>query len=125
MTPREYVAEQINHRETTPVPYTLPIYPSVAEQMDIHYGSAAWRDRIAKYIDDKSFRDAYGGLWQKDLNVHHQISVPLENPSLDGFVLPDPEHQDSVSNPRTCLCSAKSTRVHGSSSGTSEDSKMP
>jgi uroporphyrinogen decarboxylase len=106
MTPRQYVIEQINHRETSPVPYTLPIYPTVADAIDRHYGGAQWRDRIVKYgdivrlvgyhagvvdIDERSFRDAYGGVWQKDMNVHHHIAVPLEDPTLDGFEMPEPE----------------------------------
>ena len=106
MTPREFVIEQISHRETRPVPYTLHMSESVADELNVHYGGEQWRDRITKYLDvipivayhpapvdldENHFRDACGGVWRNDKNVHHQISMPLENPSLQELVLPAPE----------------------------------
>lgn len=105
MKPREYIVEQINHRETRPVPYSLHMSESVAEAMNRHYGNVEWRDRIEKFldvipivgyhpapvdVDERHFKDALGGVWRKDKNVNHQISTPLKNPSLDELVLPAP-----------------------------------
>ncbi len=50
MTPREIVLNQINHRETAEIPYTLPFEDEVGERIDRHYDSAAWRKRIKPYV---------------------------------------------------------------------------
>jgi hypothetical protein len=44
MTPRELVLEQIHHRETAQIPYTLTFEPDVGRRLDEHFcGQAASR----------------------------------------------------------------------------------
>jgi len=50
MKPREIVLEQIQHHETTPVPYTLEFEDDVAKRLDQHYGGDTWRQRLVPYI---------------------------------------------------------------------------
>jgi len=105
MTPREVVLEQINHRETRPVPYTLPFEGNVGENLDEHYGGPEWRRRLTTYIvhtsavetmkrepiDETYARDPYGAIWQIDRRPYHLEQPPLAEPSLDGYSFPEPE----------------------------------
>jgi len=50
MKHRDLVLEQIRHRETRPVPYTLDIEDEVAVKLDAHFGNKDWRDRIQNSI---------------------------------------------------------------------------
>ena len=92
MTPRDLVLEQIRHRETRSVPYTLAFEGDVAERLDAHYGGPQWRQRLTSYIDvtmivngDKKRlvegpglqRDPYGSVWRTDQRAFH-----LERPAL-------------------------------------------
>ena len=43
---RDCVINQILHKETHPVPYTLPMEEGVSEGLDRYYGSSGWRERI-------------------------------------------------------------------------------
>ena len=45
MKPREYVLEQIRHRETRPVPYSLGFEDGTDKLLDDHYGTPFWRER--------------------------------------------------------------------------------
>ena len=50
MKPRDVVLEQIGHKETRPVPFTLGFEGDVAERLDGHYGGQEWRQRLTPYI---------------------------------------------------------------------------
>ena len=99
---RDYVLEQIHHRGTSPVPYTLGFEGDVAERLDAHYGSNDWRQRLTHYmvtvrsvdtndkvqISDTEARDTYGGIWRTDQRPWHLERPPLADPSFDGYELP-------------------------------------
>jgi uroporphyrinogen decarboxylase len=99
------VLAQIQHRETSPVPYTLGFEGDIAERLDRHYGNKAWRDRFTPYlvhvsavetdirepIDERYGRDAYGGVWRVDRRPWHLEKPPLAKPSFDGYEFPKPE----------------------------------
>ena len=105
MKPRDYILKQINHEETTPVPYRLPLDLDQQEKMDEFYGSPDWRKRAKTFIAwptpydswpweevaENRFRDVYGSLWQTDVNGFHQIEPVLKNPTLDGYKFPATE----------------------------------
>jgi uroporphyrinogen decarboxylase len=96
------VLEQIHHRETHPVPYSLGFEGDVAEQLDAYYGSPEWRDRLIPYIvtvggidtvgqvrvDEAHIRDAFGSLWRDDRRPWHLVEPALRRPSLIGFEFP-------------------------------------
>jgi uroporphyrinogen decarboxylase len=102
MTPREIVQNQIRHRETDPVPYTLPFEQSVGERLDEHFGGDAWRQKIVTYIqgcggvcrdtreklDDTHHRDAFGTVWRTDKLPPVAIEPGLKAPSLRGYAFP-------------------------------------
>lgn len=102
---RDYVLEQIHHRGTSPVPYTLGFEGDVAERLDAHYGSPDWRQRLTHYmvtvrsldtndkvqISDTEARDTYGGVWRTDQRPWHLETPPLAGPSLDGYEFPELE----------------------------------
>ncbi|MHC4503231.1 MAG: hypothetical protein ACYTFI_08005, partial [Planctomycetota bacterium] len=99
MKPRDVVLEQIHHRETRPVPYTLGIEDEVAERLDEHYGGRSWRERLVPYIvgvgavntdpreelPDGRVRDVYGGIWRTDMRPEHLETTPLAEPSFEGY----------------------------------------
>lgn len=105
MTPRKIILSQINHKETAEIPYTLSFEADVGRRLDEHYGSAAWRNRLTPYfvvvsavdttlrqpIDEKYYRDGYGGIWRRDLSPQHLEKPPLSEPSFDGYEFPRPE----------------------------------
>jgi uroporphyrinogen decarboxylase len=100
--PREIVLDQVHHRETQEVPYTLSYDAEVGNRLDAHYGGPQWRDRLKRYIagasavatdakepvDDRHVRDAYGGLWRHDRRPWHLEKPPLSEPSFDGYTFP-------------------------------------
>jgi uroporphyrinogen decarboxylase len=102
-TARERVVAQIGHREAMPVPYTLTFEGDVAERLDAHYGSAAWRSRVDNAIrhvpatpfgiptsDTERFAtDDFGALWQVDRRPVHLAEPPLSKRSLAGYRFPD------------------------------------
>jgi len=102
---RDYVLNQIRHRDTQPVPYSLPIEPNVAERLDAHYGGKDWRKRLTPYIvgcgavetdireniSATHQRDGYGGIWRVDRRPWHLEQPPLSKPSLQGYDFPKPE----------------------------------
>ena len=105
MTPRETVFNQINHRETAEVPYTLSFENTVGQRLDAHYGNATWRSQITPYIvgvgavdtdlkeriDEKYVRDGYGGIWRQDMRPWHLEKPPLPEPTFHGYTFPPPE----------------------------------
>ncbi|MHC5055177.1 MAG: uroporphyrinogen decarboxylase family protein [Planctomycetota bacterium] len=102
---RDYILEQIDHRETRPVPFTLHVDPEVAERLDAHYGGPEWRERLTPYMHGSGIvdtdprepagegreRDAYGGVWCVDRRPWHLEEPPLKRPTLDGYEFPAPE----------------------------------
>ena len=105
MTPREIVLEQIAHRATDPVPYTLGFEGDVAERITEHYGSDAWRTRLVPYIvscggidrrkqyplDEGRTRDLFGSIWRIDRRPFHLEEPGLPRPSFDGYHWPAAE----------------------------------
>ncbi len=105
MTPRETVLNQIKHRETGEIPYTLPMDDDVGRRLEAHYGNTAWRDLLGRYmlsvaavdtdpkepIDATYVRDGFGGIWRQDLRPWHLEKPPLAEPSFKGYAFPKPE----------------------------------
>ena len=102
MKPRDVILEQVNHHETDPVPYTLPIGPEVGERLDEHFGGEPWRDRLIPYIahcgtvgrlpeeklDDSRYRDAFGTVWRRDKEPPSVVEPGLKAPSFEGYAFP-------------------------------------
>ena len=105
MTLREMVLEQIQHRATRPVPYTLSFEEDVvAKRLDQHYGDPSWRDKLVPYIvacgkidrrkngsdpiSDNLNRDPYGSIWRTDKRPFHLEEPALKEPTLDGYAFP-------------------------------------
>lgn len=105
MKPRDYILKQINHEETTPVPYRLPLDLYQQEAMDKFYGSPDWRERAKTFISwptpydswpwkevsKNRYLDVYGSLWRTDVNGFHQLEPALKDPTLDGYEFPASE----------------------------------
>lgn len=103
--PRDIVLDQINHRETRPVPYQLGFEEGVGERLDAYYGSNEWRGKLINYIvgvpgvqilrresiGGGMARDTFGGLWREDRRPFHLEKPPLSEPSFDGYDFPGPE----------------------------------
>lgn len=103
MTPREIVREQIRHRETRPIPYSLAFEPEVGARISEHFGGDAWRGRLTPYIascaaidrrkreplDEGRMRDRFGSVWRTDRRPFHLETPALPAPSLDGYPFPD------------------------------------
>lgn len=104
-SPREIVLDQINHRETRPVPYRLGFEGDVADRLDAYYGASDWRNRLVNYIvgvpgvqilrresiGGGMARDTFGGLWREDRRPFHLEQPPLSEPTLEGYNFPGPE----------------------------------
>ncbi len=105
MIPRDVMLETLQHRQPSVTPYSLSFEGDVAERLDAHYGSTAWRDRLVPFmvraqavdtdlkepIDDVYVRDGYGGIWRQDRRPWHLEKPPLSQPSFDGYTFPGPE----------------------------------
>lgn len=105
MTPKQIVLDQIHHRETAVVPYSLGFEGDVAERLDAHYGSAAWREKASPFIlsvgsvntdrkfriDDALVRDPYGSVWRTDRRPWHLERPALPGPTFAGYAFPKPE----------------------------------
>lgn len=109
MTPREIVLAQIAHRETPHIPFSIAFEGDVAERLDAHYGSSAWRARANPYfttvaavdtdrkipLGDGLVSDPYGSVWRIDRRPWHLERPALAHqgdaPSLDGYSIPSPE----------------------------------
>jgi uroporphyrinogen decarboxylase len=102
MKPRDIVLEQIQHRETHPVPYSLGFEGDIAERLDGYYHSREWRERLIPYmvriggidtvqqerVDDVHVRDVFGGLWRDDRRPWHLVEPVLKEPSLANYAFP-------------------------------------
>lgn len=105
MTPREIVLEQIHHRETDEIPYTLGFEPEVGSRLDEHFGGDDWRRKLVPYItqcgsvarvpnekiDDTHHRDAFGTVWRTDELPSVVVEPGLKAPSFQGYAFPSPE----------------------------------
>ena len=102
MTPRQVVLEQIYHRETDRVPYTLAFEEEVGARIDRHFGGDAWRGQLIPYIthcgsvarspnqelDATHYRDAFGTIWRTD-ELPPVVAEPgLAAPSFQGYDFP-------------------------------------
>jgi uroporphyrinogen decarboxylase len=101
-TLKELVLDQINHRETDPIPYTLGMEENVAERLDDYYGDPSWRELLTNAIvrwspsgmvvDQTSAdftMDHYGSRWQVNRRPFHLVEPALDAPSLKGYTFPD------------------------------------
>ena len=102
MTRREIVLEQIHHRETEHVPYTLPFEEEVGARLDEHFGGDGWRERLIPYvsecggvtcaaneqIDATRYRDAFGAVWRTDQLPPVVVEPGLKAPSFEGYEFP-------------------------------------
>ena len=80
MNAREIVIEQINHRETRPVPYTLGFEGDVAERLDKHYGSSEWRSRLQNVFTGTAVVDNLKmmvALLRRQLHGPLQTTLPI------------------------------------------------
>jgi uroporphyrinogen decarboxylase len=102
MEPRDIVLEQIEHRETDPVPYTLKFEEDVETRLDEHFGDEAWRGRIVPYIvrcgsvsgsrresiDPTHERDVFGTVWRTDELPRVVVEPGLKSPDFEGYSFP-------------------------------------
>ncbi len=102
MKPRDIVFDQIHHRETIPVPYTLAFEPDVDERLDEYFGGNAWRDTLVRYIaqcgdvckpaneelDNARHRDAFGTVWRTDKLPSSVVERGLKAPTFQGYTFP-------------------------------------
>ena len=105
MTPREIVLEQIHHRETAQIPYTLAFEEHVGTRLDEHFGGDSWRERLVPYIarcgsvarppkeelDATHHRDAFGTVWRTDELPPSVVEPGLKAPSFQGYAFPSAE----------------------------------
>jgi uroporphyrinogen decarboxylase len=103
MKPRDIVLEQIHHRETSPLPFTLGFEQGVDARLDEHYGTGSWREWLPPYIvnvttidedrqtpiDDTTYRDAFGTVWSTAGRPTRLVESGLKAPSLDGYAFPE------------------------------------
>jgi len=102
-TLRQLVIDQLEFRETAPVPYAgLAFCEPVARALDEHYGSDAWRAAVHNAIRScaalrlqphdgtrkEIYTDEYGVTWRTGTGAMHLESAPLAEPSLRGLKLP-------------------------------------
>ena len=106
MKPRDYILEQIHHRQTSPIPFTLPFEEGVDKRLDSYYGSDNWRKKIPPYmashfildpikeepIDSNRIKDAFGSIWRRESDASrfapHLEQPALREPSFDNFEFP-------------------------------------
>ena len=102
MIPRDIVLHQLNHKETSPVPFHLDFEGDVADRLDGYYGTTDWRERLTPYlkivesidtIQEQPFsavrsRDIFGGIWRHDLRPLYLEEPALKSPGFDGYNFP-------------------------------------
>jgi uroporphyrinogen decarboxylase len=104
MTPREIVCEQIHHRETEHVPYTLVFEAEVEDRLDEHFGNSTWRDKITQYIirtekiavplaniNLPRVKDVFGAVWKRDKLPPAVLEPALKSPSFENYTFPTVE----------------------------------
>ena len=128
---RDIVLEQIHHRETSRIPFTLPFEEGVDARLDEHYGGTAWREQIPRYIahvttvdedrkvnlDNTHYRDGFGSLWSTAGRPFHLVEPGLKSANFDDYEFPaadvfiDPERGKAAV--QTCDANPDSFRVAG------------
>lgn len=103
MNPRETVFAAIRREEVHPIPVTLAMEDEVADRLDAHYGTDAWRSRRPRYMvgvsgfdtdikfpaENPALRiDPYGSVWRVDRRPWHLERPALADPTLDGAAFP-------------------------------------
>ena len=110
MNPKERVFAQIVHKETEPVPYTLPFEtPELMQALDEYFGGANWRETLQDHIletplphpllgipgertgESAPLKDIFGARWAMHQRPAHLVEAPLKEPNLQGYTFPDPE----------------------------------
>jgi len=106
MTPREIILNQVQHRETEIVPYTLTFEGDIEERLNAYFGNLTWQRRLKKYISQIEIvhtmkkipthrsgyhRDPYGSIWRMDQLPFHLEQPALAVPSFAGYQWPAPE----------------------------------
>ena len=102
---RDRVYDQLAHRETQPIPYTLGWEGDVGERLDAHYGDTRWRELLEPAIcsapipslnrhreeSPTHYTDLYGTVWRCDRRPTHLETPALPEPTLDGYRFPTME----------------------------------
>lgn len=104
MTPREIVYEQLSHRETELVPYTLVFEPEVETRLDQHFGSEVWQERLTQYIVSSDniavtlttepfprVTDVFGTVWKTDELPKVVLEPALKDPGFQDYSFPTVE----------------------------------
>lgn len=105
MKPRDIVLEQLHHRETETIPYSIWFEGDVQERLDHYYNSSEWKERMTSFIEVVSFidpdlhqgikpgytKDAFGSIWRMDVRPFHLEAPGLQQPDLTGYSFPEPE----------------------------------
>ena len=108
MNPKQRVYAQINHKETRPVPYTLPFEtPELMLKLDQYYRNPAWRDKLVNHIleaplphpllgipgertgETALLGDLFGARWAMHKRPAHLVEPPLKEPNLQGYDFPE------------------------------------
>lgn len=107
MNQKQRVISQIHHKPTDFIPIAkLEFEGDVAERLDAHYGSTAWRSLVEEsdhvlrisgvnrdgiQVKDTSFlyTDVFGSRWRGDKRTLHLEQPALKEPSLKGFRFPE------------------------------------
>jgi len=106
MSQRERVKAAFQFKEVWPVPYWFfglsRSESGMARRLDEYFGKRDWRNRLSEALEgqhvgfiqeslqDGTAVDTFGVLLEEG-NITHVLRHPLEDPSLRGFVWPDPE----------------------------------
>jgi len=104
-TLKQRVIDQIEHKETDFIPYTLYYEGEVKEKIDDHYGTDSWENKIDNAIkhvpgpegtdvvdEEKRLRkDWYGSTWTIDKRPCVMVEPALKEPTLEGYEFPDVE----------------------------------
>jgi uroporphyrinogen decarboxylase len=105
MKPRDLVLAQIDHRETVPLPYTVPMCEETARKLDEYHGDSSWRGRVVPHIvkltsidykrrtfvDEVHYTDGFGTTWRDHNGFPSQIRYPLTEPDFGQYRLPSPQ----------------------------------
>lgn len=110
MTTKQRVLDQINHKETVPIPYTLTFeMPELMEELDRYYGGCSWRDRLNNHIleaplphpllgipgertgETAILQDIFGARWAMHQRPAHLVEPPLKEPCLKEYTFPPVE----------------------------------
>ena len=106
MIPRDVVKLAFQFKEQREIPFGFEFTEEQAAGLTAHYGGEHWRTWAPPYIywiagvdnflklsgieklPNGYERDALGCVWNSGA-THHLVEGPLQDPSLDGYKLPD------------------------------------